>query len=74
MTFRFAFGHAHEAYYVDRHRQETENAPSAHPGWILRDLYLEPLGVRITQAAQVLGVTLIIVLLINVASRRWCLR
>ena len=29
----------------------------AHPGEILRDLYLEPLGVSITQAAQALGVT-----------------
>jgi len=29
----------------------------AHPGEILRDLYLKPLGVSITAAAEALGVT-----------------
>lgn len=29
----------------------------AHPGTILRSLYLEPLGVSITRAAEALGVT-----------------
>ena len=29
----------------------------AHPGEILRDLYLKPLGVSITSAADALGVT-----------------
>jgi addiction module HigA family antidote len=29
----------------------------AHPGEILRELYLEPLGITITQAATALGVT-----------------
>lgn len=29
----------------------------AHPGEILRELYLKPLGVTITQAAEALGVT-----------------
>jgi addiction module HigA family antidote len=28
----------------------------SHPGEILRDLYLEPMGVTITQAAEALGV------------------
>jgi addiction module HigA family antidote len=29
----------------------------SHPGEILRDLYLEPMGVTITQAAEALGVS-----------------
>jgi antitoxin HigA-1 len=29
----------------------------AHPGEVLRELYLEPLGITITQAATALGVT-----------------
>lgn len=29
----------------------------AHPGEVLRDLYMEPLGITITQAAQALGVS-----------------
>lgn len=29
----------------------------AHPGEILRDLYLDPLGITITQAAEALGVS-----------------
>lgn len=29
----------------------------AHPGEILREMYLDPLGVSITQAAEALGVT-----------------
>ena len=29
----------------------------AHPGEVLRDLYLEPLGLSITTAAKGLGVT-----------------
>lgn len=29
----------------------------AHPGEILRELYLEPLGIAITRAAEALGVT-----------------
>jgi len=29
----------------------------AHPGEILRELYLKPLGVTVTQAAEALGVT-----------------
>lgn len=29
----------------------------AHPGEVLRELYLKPLGVTITQAAEALGVT-----------------
>ena len=29
----------------------------AHPGEILRELYLKPLGVTVTQAAKALGVT-----------------
>jgi antitoxin HigA-1 len=29
----------------------------AHPGEILRELYLEPMSVRITQAAEALGVS-----------------
>jgi addiction module HigA family antidote len=29
----------------------------AHPGEVLRELYLKPLGVTITQAADALGVT-----------------
>ncbi|MGH8426767.1 MAG: HigA family addiction module antitoxin [Gammaproteobacteria bacterium] len=29
----------------------------AHPGEILRELYLEPLGVNLTQAAEALGVS-----------------
>lgn len=29
----------------------------AHPGEILRELYLKPLGITITQAAKALGVT-----------------
>jgi len=34
----------------------TTHAP-AHPGEILRELYLKPLGVTVTQAAKALGVT-----------------
>jgi addiction module HigA family antidote len=30
---------------------------SAHPGEILRDLYLEPMNVTITEAAEALGVS-----------------
>ena len=29
----------------------------AHPGEVLRDLYLEPLGLTVTNAAKALGVT-----------------
>ena len=29
----------------------------AHPGKILRELYLKPLGISVTQAAKALGVT-----------------
>ena len=29
----------------------------AHPGEILRELYLKPLGITVTQAAEALGVT-----------------
>src|SRR3990172_1144214 len=34
----------------------TTHAP-AHPGEILRELYLKPLGITVTQAAKALGMT-----------------
>ena len=35
----------------------TRNRPPAHPGHILRDLYLSPLGISNTKLAQTLGVS-----------------
>lgn len=35
----------------------TRNRPPAHPGRILKNLYLEPLGVTNTQLAETLGVS-----------------
>jgi addiction module HigA family antidote len=35
----------------------TRNRPPAHPGRILKNLYLEPLGVTNTQLAEALGVS-----------------
>ncbi len=37
--------------------KRTKMHDPAHPGEILRDLYLAPLGVTITQAAKALGVS-----------------
>ena len=38
-------------------KKATRMDNPAHPGEILRDLYLTPLGVTITQAAEALGVS-----------------
>ncbi len=35
----------------------TRNRPPAHPGRILKNLYLEPLGITNTQLAEALGVS-----------------
>jgi addiction module HigA family antidote len=37
--------------------KSTRMANPAHPGEILRELYLEPMGVTITEAAEALGVS-----------------
>jgi antitoxin HigA-1 len=38
-------------------KKATRMHKPAHPGEILRELYLEPMGVTITQAAEALGVS-----------------
>jgi len=35
----------------------TRNRPPSHPGFVLKELYLNPMGVSITKFAQTLGVS-----------------
>jgi addiction module HigA family antidote len=60
IAFRFENGNALDVDFVDYHEEtvtamQMKNPP--HPGRVVRDECLEPLGLTVTEAARVLGVT-----------------
>lgn len=58
MVFRFEGKDVADVDLIDYHEEVTMPMKEpAHPGAVIRDLCLEPLGLTITKAAEVLGVT-----------------
>jgi hypothetical protein len=56
VTFTFENGHAYEVGYEDIESSGRMHSP-AHPGEILKEMYIAPLGVTVTKVAEALGVT-----------------